>query len=52
VHARERKNITDAQHVPEGEGVMRLKGVQFPRKVRGYFETMMKRIGYRPLPTA
>jgi glutaredoxin 2 len=27
-----------------------VKGLQFPRKVRDYFETMMKRIGYQPLP--
>jgi glutaredoxin 2 len=24
--------------------------IRFPRKVRDYFETMMARIGYRPLP--
>jgi glutaredoxin 2 len=27
-----------------------VKGLQFPRKVRDYFETMMKRIEYQPLP--
>jgi glutaredoxin 2 len=27
-----------------------VKGLNFPRKVRDYFETMMARIGYRPLP--
>jgi glutaredoxin 2 len=29
-----------------------VKGLQLPRKVRDYFETMMERIGYRPLPAA
>jgi glutaredoxin 2 len=28
-----------------------VKGLHFPRKVREYFETMMERIGYQPLPT-
>jgi glutaredoxin 2 len=28
-----------------------VKGLQFPRKVRDYFETMMERIGYQPLQT-
>ena len=27
-----------------------VKGLHFPRKVREYFETMMERIGYQPLP--
>jgi hypothetical protein len=27
-----------------------VKAVRFPGKVRDYFETMMSRIGYRPLP--
>ena len=27
-----------------------VKGLNFPRKVRDYFETMMRRIGYQPLP--
>ena len=27
-----------------------VKGLQFPSKVRAYFETMMERIGYSPLP--
>ena len=29
-----------------------VKGLRFPRKVRDYFETMMGRIGYQPLPVA
>ena len=29
-----------------------VKGLQLPRKVRDYFETMMARIGYQPLPAA
>jgi glutaredoxin 2 len=27
-----------------------VKGLRFPQKVRAYFETMMSRIGYQPLP--
>ena len=27
-----------------------VKGLSFPKKVRDYFETMMSRIGYQPLP--
>jgi glutaredoxin 2 len=27
-----------------------VKGLRFPHKVRDYFETMMRRIGYQPLP--
>jgi len=27
-----------------------VKGLTFPQRVRDYFETMMRRIGYRPLP--
>ena len=27
-----------------------VKGLRFPQKVRDYFETMMNRIGYQPLP--
>jgi glutaredoxin 2 len=27
-----------------------VKGLRFPQKVRDYFETMMGRIGYQPLP--
>ena len=27
-----------------------VKGLRFPHKVRNYFETMMNRIGYQPLP--
>ncbi len=29
-----------------------VKGVSFPRRVRDYFETMMNRIGFKPLPAA
>jgi glutaredoxin 2 len=27
-----------------------IKGIRFPRRVRDYFETMMSRIGFEPLP--
>ena len=29
-----------------------VKTLRFPQKVRGYFEAMMRRIGFRPLPAA
>jgi glutaredoxin 2 len=29
-----------------------VKGLRFPQKVRAYFEAMMERIGYQPLPAA
>jgi glutaredoxin 2 len=28
-----------------------VKDLRFPKKVRAYFESMMDRIGYKPLPT-
>jgi glutaredoxin 2 len=27
-----------------------VKGLSFPKRVRDYFESMMSRIGYAPLP--
>jgi hypothetical protein len=27
-----------------------VKGLTFPRRVRDYFETMMRRVGFKPLP--
>jgi glutaredoxin 2 len=27
-----------------------VKGLRFPHKVRDYFEAMMERVGYQPLP--
>jgi glutaredoxin 2 len=29
-----------------------VKGLRFPQRVRDYFETMMARINYQPLPAA
>jgi glutaredoxin 2 len=40
----------DIRVLPLLRSMATVKGLQFPRKVRGYFETMMHRIGYQPLP--
>jgi glutaredoxin 2 len=40
----------DIRVVPLLRSAAVVKGLQFPRKVRDYFETMMKRTGYQPLP--
>jgi len=29
-----------------------VKELSFPHRLRDYFETMMRRIGFQPLPTA
>ena len=40
----------DIRVLPLLRSMATVKGLQFPRKVRDYFETMMHRIGYQPLP--
>ena len=40
----------DIRVLPLLRSAATVKGLQFPRKVRDYFETLMQRIGYRPLP--
>ena len=40
----------DIRVLPLLRSVAVVKGLRFPRKVRDYFETMMGRIGYQPLP--
>lgn len=45
-------SFDDIRVLPLLRSVAVVKGLQFPRKVRDYFETMMTRIGYQPLPTA
>jgi glutaredoxin 2 len=44
-------SFDDVRVLPLLRSVAVVKGLQLPRKVRDYFETMMKRIGYQPLPT-
>ncbi|HXD14500.1 MAG TPA: glutaredoxin 2 [Xanthobacteraceae bacterium] len=43
-------SLDDVRVLPLLRSVAVVKGLRFPRKVRDYFETMMDRIGYQPLP--
>ena len=43
-------SIDDVRVLPLLRSAAVVKGLNFPRKVRDYFETMMSRIGYQPLP--
>jgi glutaredoxin 2 len=43
-------SFDDVRVLPLLRSAAVVKGLQFPRKVRDYFESMMGRIGYRPLP--
>jgi glutaredoxin 2 len=43
-------SLDDIRVLPLLRSAAVVKGLQFPRKVRDYFETMMSRIGYQPLP--
>ncbi len=45
-----RLSLDDIRVLPLLRSAAVVKGLQFPRKVRDYFETMMNRIGYQPLP--
>jgi glutaredoxin 2 len=45
-----RLSLDDIRVLPLLRSAAVVKGLQFPRKVRDYFETMMSRIGYQPLP--
>jgi glutaredoxin 2 len=45
-----RLSMDDIRVLPLLRSAAVVKGLQFPRKVRDYFETMMSRIGYQPLP--
>jgi glutaredoxin 2 len=40
----------DIRVLPLLRSMATVKGLPLPRKVREYFETMMHRIGYQPLP--
>ena len=44
-------SFDDVRVLPLLRSAAIVKGLRFPRKVREYFETMMDRIGYQPLPT-
>ena len=43
-------SIDDIRVLPLLRSAAVVKGLRFPRKVRDYFEAMMERIGYQPLP--
>ena len=43
-------SLDDIRVLPLLRSVAVVKGLRFPRKVRDYFEAMMRRIGYQPLP--
>jgi glutaredoxin 2 len=43
-------SLDDIRVLPLLRSAAVVKGLRFPQKVRAYFETMMSRIGYRPLP--
>jgi len=43
-------SLDDIRVLPLLRAAAVVKGLSFPRKVRDYFETMMRSIGYRPLP--
>jgi glutaredoxin 2 len=43
-------SMDDVRVLPLLRSVAVVKGLRFPEKVRSYFETMMNRIGYQPLP--
>ena len=43
-------SLDDIRVLPLLRSVAVVKGLTFPRRVRDYFETMMNRIGFKPLP--
>jgi glutaredoxin 2 len=43
-------SFDDIRVLPLLRSVAVVKGLRFPQRVRDYFETMMARIGYQPLP--
>jgi glutaredoxin 2 len=43
-------SLDDVRVLPLLRSAAVVKGLRFPRKVRDYFETMMDRIGFQPLP--
>ncbi len=45
-----RLSLDDIRVLPLLRSAAVVKGLRFPEKVRSYFESMMSRIGYQPLP--
>ena len=45
-------SLDDIRILPLLRSAAVVKGLRFPQKVREYFEAMMERIGYQPLPAA
>jgi glutaredoxin 2 len=43
-------SLDDIRVLPLLRSAAVVKGLTFPRRVRDYFETMMRRIGFKPLP--
>ncbi len=43
-------SLDDVRVLPLLRSAAVVKGLRFPQKVRAYFEKMMERIGYQPLP--
>jgi glutaredoxin 2 len=43
-------SLDDVRVLPLLRSAAVVKGLRFPNKVRDYFESMMARIGYQPLP--
>jgi glutaredoxin 2 len=43
-------SLDDIRVLPLLRSAAVVRGLRFPPKVRDYFETMMHRIGYQPLP--
>ena len=43
-------SLDDIRVLPLLRSAAIVKGLRFPRKVRDYFKSMMRRIGYQPLP--
>jgi len=43
-------SMDDVRVLPLLRSAAVVKGLRFPEKMRAYFETMMARIGYQPLP--
>jgi glutaredoxin 2 len=44
-------SMDDIRVLPLLRSVAVVKALTFPRRVRDYFETMMRRVGFQPLPT-
>ena len=43
-------SLDDVRVLPVVRSLAVVKGLRFPQRLRDYFETMMTRIGYQPLP--